>query len=93
MTIRKITLDELRMQHFAKADVLDSFTDRFDRLHKLRSAMAYTSTHHDEVWIIALLSNGDAIEVESKIIDLEDDMVELQNGLTIPVHSVYDVGV
>jgi len=93
MTIRKITLDELRTQRFAKTDVLDSFTDRFDRLHKLRSAMAYTSTNRDEVWIIAMLSNGEAIEVESNVIDLEDDMVELQNGLTIPVHSVYDVGV
>jgi hypothetical protein len=93
MTIRKITLDDIQKQSFVKKDVFDSFTDRFDRLHKLRSAMAYTSTHHDEVWIIAILSNGEAIEVESNVIDLEDDMVELQNGLTIPVKAVYDVGV
>ena len=93
MTIRKISLDELKGLIFTKNDVFDTFIDRFDRVNKLRSAMAYTSGHHDEVWLIAMLANGEAVEVESNIIDLEDDYVELQNGIAIPVHAIYDVDV
>jgi hypothetical protein len=93
MTIRKISLDGLKGLVFAKNDIFDTFIDRYDRVHKLRSAMAYTSGNHDEVWLIVILANGEAVEVESNIIDLEDDYVELQNGIGIPVVAIYDVGV
>ena len=93
MTIRKISLDELKNLPIARQDVFNTFTDRFDRLHKLRSAMAYTSGNHDDVWLIIMLENGEAVEVESNIIDLEDEYVELQNGIAVPVSAVYDVGV
>jgi hypothetical protein len=55
--------------------------------------MAYTSGNHDEVWLIAMLANGEAVKVESNIVDLEDDCVELQNGIAIPVLVIYEVGV
>lgn len=93
MTIRKIPLDALKGMTFAKGDVFNTFTERFDRLHKLRSAMAYTSGNRDEVWLIVMLENGEAVEVESNIVDLEDDYVELQNEIVVPVSAIYDVGV
>jgi hypothetical protein len=36
---------------------------------------------------------NEAVEVESNIVDLEDDCVELQNGIAIPVLVIYEVGV
>jgi hypothetical protein len=93
MTIRKITLEELRGLRFPTEDVLETFHERYDREHKLRSAMAYTNSQHDDVWIILKSASGDYVEVDSTLIDLQDNLVELRGGIGIPIIAIYDVGV
>jgi hypothetical protein len=93
MTVRKMTLDQIRNQQFSSEDVLLTFKDRFDREHKLRSAMALTHGQHEPVWLIVQLANGEVAEIYSNLIDIEDDYVELHGGFGIPVKAIYDVGV
>ena len=93
MNNRKITVEELRNQHFPTRDVLSSFEERYDREHKLRSAMALTNGEHESVWVIIQLASGELVETNSNMIDLEDDYVELHGGVGIPLNAVYDVGV
>lgn len=93
MTIRKISSDELRQLKFSSQEVLTTFTERHDREIKLRSAMAYTNHEHDPVWMIVKLDNGELVEFDSIMIDLEDDFVELHGGFAVPITAIYDVGV
>lgn len=93
MVTRKITLDELRDQQFPSYDVLTTFQERYEREHKLRSAMALTNGQHEPVWIIIKLASGENAEVYSNLIDLEDTHVELHGGFGIPITAIYDVGV
>lgn len=93
MTIRKISPLDLRQVKFPAGDVLTTFDERFDRDIKLRSAMAYTNKEHDPVWIIIKLDNGELVELDSILIDLEDDYVELHGGIALPITAIYDVGV
>lgn len=74
-------------------DVLPTFSERYDREIKLRSAMAYTNKEHDPVWIIVKLGNGELVELDSTLIDFEDDYVELLGGVAVPITAIYDVGV
>jgi hypothetical protein len=93
MTIRRVTLEELKHMKFPQGDVLDTFTERYDREIKLRSAMAYTNREHDPVWIIVKLESGELVEIDSPMIDLEDNLVEVKGGFAIPLSAIYDVGV
>jgi len=93
MVTRKITLDELRHQQFPSDDVLTTFNERYNREHKLRSAMALTHGDHEPIWILVALATGETAEVYSNLIDLEDNYVELHGGLGIPLTAIYDVGV
>lgn len=93
MTIRKISPPDLRQVRYPVEDVLSTFTERYDREIKLRSAMAYTNREHDAVWIILKLENGELVELDSILIDLEDKFVEVLGGVAIPITAIYDVGV
>ncbi len=93
MTIRKISPDELRQIKFSPLEVLSTFAERYDRDIKLRSAMAYTNREHDPVWMIVKLENGELVEFDSIMIDLEDQFVELHGGIAVPITAIYDVGV
>jgi hypothetical protein len=93
MTTRKMSLQEIRHQHFTKEDVLTTVEERKDRHHKLQSAMALTNGQHEPVWLHIMLANGQVAEIYSNLIDLEDDYVELHGGLGIPLHAICDVGV
>jgi carbonic anhydrase len=93
MEARKITLEEVRQLHFTHDDVLTTFEDRFEREHKLKTAMALTNIEHESIKIIAQLKNGELIEVHSHLIDLEDDYVEVAGGIGIPLKAIVDVGV
>lgn len=93
MNARKMTLDEIRHQHFSHHDVLTTFKERFERDHKLRSAMALTNSDHEPVWLMVMLANGELVEVSSDLIDYEDDYVEVHGGFGIPLNAIVDVGV
>jgi hypothetical protein len=93
MTIRKISPVDLRQVKYPAEDVLSTFAERHDREIKLRSAMAYTNKEHDPVWIIVKLDSGELVEIDSTLIDLEDDYVELHGGFALPITAIYDVGV
>jgi len=93
MNARKVTLDEIRHQHFATDDVLLTFDDRFERQHKLRTAMALTNGDHENISLFVKLANGDLVEITSDLIDYEDDFVEIRGGIGIPLKAIVDVGV
>ena len=93
MTIRKMTLEEIRHQQFASQDALLTPQERKERHHKLESAMALTNGQHEPVWLHIKLASGQVVEIYSNLIDLEDDYVELHGGLGIPLRAICDVGV
>ena len=93
MNAKKITLEEIRNQHFASDDVLLTFDARFERQHKLRTAMALTNGDHENISLFVKLANGDLVEITSDLIDYEDDFVEIRGGIGIPLKAIVDVGV
>ena len=93
MNARKITIDEIRLEHFVAVDVLTTFEDRFERQHKLKTAMALTNGDHESISLFVKLANGELVEVSSDLIDFEDDYVELHGGFGIPLIAIVDVGV
>ena len=93
MNAKKVTLEELKNYHFATDDVLSTFDERFERQHKLRTAMSLTNVDHESITLIIKLSNGELIEISSDPIDYEDDFVEIRGGLGIPLKAIVDVGV
>lgn len=93
MTIRKMSLEEIRHQHFSTEDVLLTSQEKNARHHKLQSAMALTNAQHEPVWLHVQLADGQMAEIYSILIDLEDDYVELHGGLGIPLRAISDVGV
>ena len=93
MNAKRITFEELRHQKFATEDVLTTFDDKFERQHKLRTAMALTHSDHEHISLFVQLSNGELIEITSDLIDYEDDFVEIRGGIGIPLKAIVDVGV
>lgn len=93
MNAKKVTLEEIRHQHFASDDVLTTFDERFERQHKLRTAMALTNADHENISLFVQLANGDLVEISSDLIDYENDFVEIRGGIGIPLKAIVDVGV
>lgn len=93
MNAKKVTYDEIRHQHYAPEDVLTSFNDKFERQHKLRTAMALTHDHHETISLYIKLANGELVEIASDLIDYEDDFVEIRGGIGIPLRAIVDVDV
>ena len=93
MNARKITLEQLKQLHFATHDALLSPSDRLEREHKLRAAMALTNTDHEPVRLVIKLYNDELVEIISDLIDWEDDYVEIHGGYDIPLRAIVDVGV
>jgi len=92
MQAKRISAEELHQVHFAQDDVLTSFEERFERDHKLRTAMALTNVDHEAISIFVKLANGEIVEVTSDLIDYEDDFVEVRGGAGIPLKAIVDVG-
>jgi hypothetical protein len=93
MTVRKMTLEEIRHEHFSTEEVLPTSHERHQRDHKLKVAMALTNGQHEPVWLHIKLADGQVAEIYSSLIDFEDDYVELRGGFGIPLRAIYDVGV
>jgi hypothetical protein len=93
MNAKKVNHDEIQLLQFAREDVLITFDDRFERMHKLRTAMSLTNTEHEIISLFVQLHNGDIIEITSDLIDFEDDFVEIRGGHGIPLRAILDVGV
>jgi hypothetical protein len=93
MNVRKITLEELPALHFAGEEVLSSFEEKFEREHKLKTAMALTNSDHESISLFVRLATGEVVEIVSDLIDLEEDFVELRGGHGIPLRAILDVGV
>ena len=69
MNAKKLTLEEIRNQHYAPEDVLTTFDERFERQHKLRTAMALTNDDHETISLFIQLANGDFVEITYEQID------------------------
>lgn len=93
MDFKKVTLEEISNQHFSTEDVLTTFEQRFEREHKLRTAMSLTNVDHETITLLVKLSNGELVQITSSLIDFEDDFVELRGGIGIPLKAIVDVGV
>lgn len=93
MNAKKLTHEEIRLQRFATNDVLLTFDDRFERQHKLKTAMALTHDHHESISLYVKLANGELVEISSDLIDYEDDFVEIRGGIGIPLKAIVDVDV
>ena len=93
MDAKKVAHNEIANQHFALEDVLTTFEDKFERQHKLRTAMALTHADHETISLFVKLANGELIEISSDLIDYEDDFVEIRGGIGIPLIAIVDVGV
>ena len=93
MNARKMTLEEIRKQHFAREDTLSTFEERFERIHKLKTAMALTNSDHEPISLYVKLDSGEVVEISSDLIDLESDYVEIHGGFDIPLLAIVDVGV
>lgn len=93
MKARRISLDELRLQQFAAEDMLLTFEEKFEREHKLKTAMALTNADHEEISLFVKLADGEIVEVVSDLIDLEEDFVEVRGGFGIPLRAIVEVGV
>jgi hypothetical protein len=93
MKPKKISLEEVRHLHFAHDDVLTSFEERFERDHKLKTAMAMTYTDHEAVKIVVRLVNGELVELYSTLIEFEDNYVEISGGIDIPLSAIVDIDV
>lgn len=93
MKARRISLEEIRNVQFAAEDVLSSFEEKFEREHKLKTAMALTNADHEEISLYVRLADGEVVELVSDLIDLEEDYVEVRGGFGIPLRAIVDVGV
>jgi hypothetical protein len=93
MNARKISLEEVPGLTYPATDVLTTFEDRFERLHKLKTAMALTNADHEGISLLVQLASGECVEIESDLIDLEDDYVEIHGGIGIPLRAIVDVDV
>jgi len=93
MDARKVTLEELRSLQFAAEEVLNTFEEKFEREHKLKTAMALTNSDHESISLFVRLATGEVVEVVSDLIDLEEDFVEVRGGYGIPLRAIVDVGV
>jgi hypothetical protein len=93
MEVKKVTLKEITNLHFAMDDALSTFEQRFEREHKLRTAMSLTNVDHEVITLRIKLASGEVVEITSNLIDFEDDFVELRGGIGIPLKAIVDVGV
>ena len=90
-TYRKLKISDIPSVHFAQDDVLTSFEDRYERDHKLRSAMAQSNIDHDSITIIAKLDTGEIVRIKSKMIDYGGSFVEVMGGYDIPLRAILNV--
>lgn len=93
MNARKIALEEIRSLQFAAEEVLGTFEEKFEREHKLKTAMALTNSDHESISLFVKLADGEVVEVVSDLIDLEEDYVEVHGGYGIPLRAIVEVGV
>ncbi|MDL5045523.1 hypothetical protein QQ054_05640 [Oscillatoria amoena NRMC-F 0135] len=64
MKARKVALEEIRSLRFATEEVLTSFEDKFEREHKLKTAMALTNSDHESISLFVKLADGELVEVD-----------------------------
>ncbi|NJN42219.1 MAG: hypothetical protein HC811_08355 [Flammeovirgaceae bacterium] len=88
---RKLKIVDIPNVHFAHEDVLTSFEDRYERDHKLRSAMAQSNTDHDSIALIVQLDTGEVVRIKSKMIDYGGNFVEVMGGYDIPLRAILNV--
>jgi hypothetical protein len=93
MNARKVTIEEIRSLKFAAEEVLTTFEEKFEREHKLKTAMALTNSDHECISLFVRLATGEVVEIASDLIDLEEDFVEIRGGYGIPLRAILDVGV
>ena len=91
MNYRRVEADILPRLIFTKIDALDKIDEKREREHQLFSAMALTSTEHEEVGLIVMLMNGEKIEVMSSHIEYGGEHVELKGGYMIPLKAIVKV--
>lgn len=91
MNVRKIEVDEMKVAHFTKREVLEDEGARSERIHKLLRAVALSHIEHNDVGIVIKLDNDEVIETYCDLIDFAGEYVMIKGGTIIPLRSIVEV--
>jgi hypothetical protein len=91
MNVRKIEVDEMKVAHFTKKEVLADEEARSERIRKLLKAVVLSHLEHNDVGIVIKLENDEVIETYCDLIDFAGDYVMIKGGTIIPLISIVDV--
>lgn len=91
MNVRKVEVNEMKVAHFTKREVLESEDARMERIRKLLRAVVLSHIEHNDVGIVMKLDNDEVIETYCDLIDFAGDYVMIKGGTVIPLISIVDV--
>ncbi|HEX5169969.1 MAG TPA: hypothetical protein VFW11_12410 [Cyclobacteriaceae bacterium] len=91
MNVRKIELNEMKVAHFSKRDVLEDEGARMERIHKLLKAVVLSHLEHQDVGIVIKLESDELIETYCNLIDFAGDYVMIKGGTIIPLISIAEI--
>ena len=91
MNVRKVEVNEMKVAHFTKREVLESEDARMERIRKLLRAVVLSHIEHNDVGIVIKLDNDEVIETYCDLIDFGGDYVMIKGGTVIPLISIVDV--
>ncbi|HEX5111423.1 MAG TPA: hypothetical protein VFV79_01140 [Saprospiraceae bacterium] len=91
MNVRKIEVNEMKVAHFSKRDVLEDEGARVERIHKLLKAVVLSHIEHQDVGIVIRLESNELIETYCNLIDFAGDYVMIKGGTIIPLISIAEV--
>lgn len=91
MNVRKVEVNEMKVAHFTKREVLESEDARMERIRKLLRAVVLSHIEHSDVGIVMKLDNDEVIETYCDLIDFAGDFVMIKGGTVIPLISIVDV--
>ena len=91
MNVRKVEVNEMKVAHFTKREVLESEDARMERIRKLLRAVVLSHIEHNDVGIVIKLDNDEVIERYCDLIDFGGDYVMIKGGTVIPLISIVDV--
>lgn len=91
MNVRKVEVNEMKVAHFTRREVLESEDARMERIRKLLRAVVLSHIEHNDVGIVMKLDNDEVIETYCDLIDFAGDYVMIKGGTVIPLISIVDV--
>lgn len=76
---------------FVREDVLLNDVDLKDRLRKLMRALQLGNLHKQHVHLRFKHENGETYETHATVWAVTERYVVLKGGVTIPIHSIYEI--